>query len=270
MRVAWSLLRKPEPTALAAARLLAHRAVQWPARAALANLDPAPDDSHASLTWDPALAALLGQPLKGGARAGLHVGVHELVFVKGKRTETFPMIGRPEGEAGAWLDARLAAEGLKPATGIKLPYELPPALFARPAEEAKNLAALSAWFAAGAELLEELRKKHKRRKPGPVRCWPHHFDIAFLVPLEEARSIGIGLSPGDEYYAQPYFYLSPDPKPDTGNLPRLPPGGRWHTKNFFGAVAAATDLLALPDPRAGLLEVFAAAFKAAAAAPPAR
>jgi hypothetical protein len=260
MRVAWSLLRNPEPTALAAARMLAHRAVQWPARAALANLAPAPDDSHASLAWDPAMAALFGQPLPGGARVGLHVGVHELVFVKGERTEMFAMTGRPEREAGAWLDARLAAEGLKPATGARLHYEMPPALFARPAAEARNLATLSVWFAAGAELLQELRKKYRRRRPGPVRCWPHHFDIAFLVPLDGARSIGIGLSPGDEYYAQPYFYLSPYPKPDAGKLPPLPPGGRWHTRDFFGAVAPATDLFALRDPRAGLVEVLAVAF----------
>ena len=261
MQVAWSLLRTPEPTALAAARLLAHRAVQWPARAALANLKPLPDDSHTSLAWNAEMAALLGQPLQGGARVGLHVGTHELVFVKGRKTETYAMIGRSEGEAGTWLDAKLAAEGLKPASGTKLPYELPPALFARPAQEVKNLATLSVWFAAGAEVLEELRTKHKRLKPGPARCWPHHFDLAVLFPLDKARSIGIGLSPGDEYYAQPYFYLSPYPAPDTANLPALPPGGRWHTKGFFGAVAPATDLLALQDPRAGLLEVLAAAFE---------
>jgi hypothetical protein len=262
MQVAWSLLRKPEPTALAAARLLAHRAVQWPARAALANLKPLPDDSHTSLAWDPEMAALLGQPLKGGARVGLHVGTQELVFVKARRTETFAMIGRPDNEAGTWLDAQLAAEGLKPATGTKLPYELPPALFARPAQEAMNFATLSVWFAAGAEVLEELRTKHKRLKPGPARCWPHHFDLAVLIALDKARSIGIGLSPGDEYYAQPYFYLSPYPRPATENLPPLPPGGRWHAKGFFGAVAPATDLLALEDPRAGLMKILEAAFAA--------
>lgn len=263
MQVAWSMLRNPEPTELAAARALAHRAVQWPARAALANLAPAPDDSHTSLAWDPIMAALLGQPLKGGVRVGLRVAVYELVFTKGGRTEEFSMAGQAEAEAGEWLDAKLAAEGLKPASGTKLPYDMPPALFARPAVEAARLAALSVWFAAGAELLEELRKKYKRYKPGPtpVRCWPHHFDIAMLVELEGARSIGIGLSPGDGYYAQPYFYLSPYPKPDTENLPELPPGGRWHTKDFFGAVAPATDILALPDPRAGILEIVDAAFE---------
>lgn len=266
MPVAWSLLRNPEPTALAAARVLAHRAAQWPARAARANLDPAPDDSHTSLAWDPDMAALFGQPLGGGVRVGLHVAVLELVFAKGPRSEVFALAGRPETEAAEWLDGKLAAEGLKPASGTKLPYDMPGVLYARAADEAPRLAALGVWFAAGAELLEELRKKHQRFNPGPspVRCWPHHFDIATLVALEEghaARSISIGVSPGDEYYAQPYLYLSPYPKPNTENLPQLPPGGRWHTKDFFGAVATATDILALPEPRAGLLKIVDAAFE---------
>ena len=264
----WSLLRSHEPTALAAARALAHRAVQWPARAARANLDPVPDDSHSSLAWDPGMAALLSQPLDGGARVGLRVAVHELVFTKGSRTEACALTGLSDAEASNWIDGKLAGEGLKPASGTKLPYDMPPGLFARAADEATRLAALAGWFAAGAELLEELRRKLRRFKPGagPVRCWPHHFDIATVVGLEEgnaesARSIGIGVSPGDGYYAQPYFYLSPYPKPDAGGLPQLPPGGRWHTKDFFGAVATGTDLLALRDPRAGLDRIVEAAFE---------
>jgi len=268
MPVAWSMLRNPEPTELAAARTLAHRAVQWPARAARANLDPTPDDSHTSLAWDPDMAALLSQPLDGGVRVGLHVAVLELVFAKGARPEVFALAGKPEAEAAEWLDGKLAGEGLKPASGTKLPYDMPGALYARPADEIASLAALGVWFAAGAELLEELRKKHRRLKPGPspVRCWPHHFDMAILIRLEEgppesARAIGIGMSPGDDYYAQPYFYLSPYPKTDTNDLPQLPPGGRWHTRDFFGAVATANDILALPEPRAALIRIVDAAFE---------
>jgi len=164
--------------------------------------------------------------------------------------------------------AKLAEQGLKPASGVKLPYDLPSASFARAVDEGPRLAALAGWFAAGAEILEELRRKYKRFKPGPspVRCWPHHFDIAILVGLEEggaehAKAIGIGLSPGDDYYAQPYFYLSPYPTPDTENLPALPPGGRWHTHEFFGAVATGVEMLALDDPRGGILAVVDAAFE---------
>ena len=267
MPVSWSMLRNHSPTALAAARALAHRAAQWPARAACANLAPAPDDSHMSLSWDPDMAALLGQPLDGGVRVGLRMAVHELVFTTESRCDAFPLSGRPDAEVGNWLDHKLAAEGLKPASGTKLPYEMPSTMFARAGEEALRFPAIALWFAAAAEVLEELRKKYARFKPGPspVRCWPHHFDIAILVVLEEgraesARSIGIGVSPGDNYYAQPYLYVSPYPNPDTANLPPLPPGARWHTKDFFGAVATGIDLLALPDPRAGLTRIVDAAF----------
>jgi len=266
MPLAWSMLRNPPPTTLAAARALAHRAAQWPARAARANLEPTPDDSHSALAWDPGMAALLSQPLKGGVRVGLRVAVLELVFTKGSQTEACALARNKDAEAGNWLDGKLAAEGLKPASAATLPYDMPPAGFARAADEGPRLAALAAWFAAGAELLEELRAKHQRFKPGPTRCWPHHFDIAMGVELEEpqtaaARSIGIGVSPGDDYYAQPYFYLSPYPRPNTDNLPPLPPGGRWHKKEFFGAVATAVDILALPEPRGGLMRIADAAFE---------
>ncbi len=268
MPFAWSMLRNPEPTALAAARALAHRAAQWPTRAARANLPPAPDDSHSALTWDGDRAALVSQPLKKGVRVGLRVGIHELVYLKGRNVESRSLAGVSDAEVGRWLDQRLARDGLETASGVKLPYELPPTFFGRPAEEGPALAALAGWFAAGAEVLEDFRKKHAKLKPGPgpVRCWPHHFDIAILVALEagdpeHAKSIGIGLSPGDDYYAQPYVYVSPYPRPDMENLPALPPGGRWHTKDFFGAVATATDLFVLPDPRKALVEVIDAAFE---------
>ena len=56
--------------------------------------------------------------------------------------------------------------------------------------------------------------KDLRPGPSPVRCWPHHFDIATCVALESGdpereRGIGTGLSPGDGTYGQPYFHVNP-------------------------------------------------------------
>ena len=50
----------------------------------------------------------------------------------------------------------------------------------------------------------------------PVRCWPHHFDIATLLNIgqENLQSIGIGLSPGDSNNREPYFYVTMWPYPD--------------------------------------------------------
>jgi hypothetical protein len=84
-----------------------------------------------------------------------------------------------------------------------------------------------------------------------VRCWPHHFDLATLITVtaaketaESIRSVGVGLSPGDEHYGEPYFYVTPWPYPDPKKLPPLPEIGRWHTKNFTAAVLPAHQILA--------------------------
>ncbi|MGH8708795.1 MAG: hypothetical protein ACREVD_12155, partial [Burkholderiales bacterium] len=212
--------------------------------------------------WDSAKAALLSLPLGGGVRVGLRIAVAELVFDKDGDTEAFSLATNTDAEVAEWLDRKLARENLQPASGTPLPYETPAANFVRAVDEGPRLAALSAWFAAGAEVLDELRHQYKRYRPGPSLCWPHHFDLAMVLEVGwGARSIGIGLSPGDDYYAQPYFYLRPSPKPGKENLPPLPPAGRWHTREFFGAVATGVELLALPNPRAGLHRVLETAFE---------
>ena len=162
----------------------------------------------------------------------------------------------------AWLDAALGTHGLKSASQVALPYEVP----VRPLRKLPELAALARWFEAAAEVLEAVRAKTASLRPGPspVRLWPHHFDIAVLVSLDEgsaesARSIGVGVSPGDASYAQPYAYVSPYPAPEAPRLPALPPGGHWHTQDFFAAVATADALLAQGDPRAALIDVIDAA-----------
>jgi hypothetical protein len=79
------------------------------------------------------------------------------------------------------------------------------------------------------------------------RCWPHHFDVANQVSWPEAgedRMVSYGLSPGDEHYALPYYYVSPWPPPTSAVLPTLPSGARWHAEDFFSAVLDAEALLA--------------------------
>ena len=98
------------------------------------------------------------------------------------------------------------------------------------------------WFAAATSVLDPLAAA----QPGasPVRVWPHHFDIATLVTLAEGVSVGVGMSPGDGTYDAPYFYVTPWPYPETGALPELSRGARWHTDGWVGAVMPGS---ALPD-----------------------
>jgi hypothetical protein len=251
----WTTLRQPPPEMLVPAREAAHAASQWVTKAARGNLAPKDDDSHSALIWDggngrdATHGALLTQPMKEGVRVGLDVASLELVFLQHDKEE--------RGKSGEWLDQKLKAAGLHPASPVKLPYDIPGAPGKDP-----NLPALARWLAASAEVLEHVRAKHARLKTSPAWLWPHHFDMATLISFAADKSIGIGVSMGDHYYAQPYAYISTYPTPKVPKAGALPPGGHWHTKDFFGAVATAEELLEQPDPRGALLAIVDASFNA--------
>ena len=62
------------------------------------------------------------------------------------------------------------------------------------------------------------------------------------VSLDSDRSIGVGMSPGDGAYDEPYWYVTPYPIPDGVSLAPLGGGGHWHTEGWTGAVLNASSL----------------------------
>jgi hypothetical protein len=273
----WSKLGRTPPHALGIARIHAHHALQWVTRAARANLAAVPDDSHASVEWDAEQGALFCRPLpsrRGGVRVGLRIAGLALVIVRaGSVVENLTMDGKTDAATRAWIDSRLKAAGLRPASGVKLPYALSrhPIAGGAPYDlhmQERELSELSRWFGGAAAVLEEFTSTLAGLSPGPdpVVCWPHHFDMATVVRLEAgnagtAKSIGVGVSPGDEYYPQPYVYLSPWPRPDAAQLPKLPHIGHWHTRDFVAAVATGDEILALADRGPGMLAFITGAFE---------
>jgi len=273
MRFDWSKLGRTPPTALVTARSLAHHAAQWPTRAARANLKSLSGESHSAFIWDASHAALVTEalPAKGGdVRVGIRPARLELIVTRGDNVlDAFQFEARTDAAAGAWIDSKLRALSLKPAGDVTLPYDLPDhPTGGRPHQLGKlgrELGELSRWFAGSADVLDEFARLRGLRV-GPVLCWPHHFDIATLVNFDEGRSenprsIGVGVSPGDEYYAQPYVYISPWPRIEGEELPDLPPPGHWHTEGFFGAVATGEEILAMKDRGRELLAFITAAFE---------
>ena len=271
-------LAEVAPTALAEARLQAHYAVQWVTRAARANLPAEDDDSHSNLGWDAARGALVSHHMAGSdgpVRVGLEIaGMVLHADCKSAGSGELPLNGHSNIEAGAWLDERLNICGLQPAGQVRLPYDLEDHALGQGAgftvgAHTGEFAELAAWFDAAADVLETVRATlgHISPGPSPVRCWPHHFDIATLLSLEAgdpetARSIGIGMSPGDGTYGEPYFYINPWPHLAADDLPELPPPGHWHTEGFVGAVATGTEVLTLTDRRDGLVAFVAGAVEA--------
>ena len=277
MQFDWTTLGGKAPTVIVKARTVAHHAAQWPAKAARANLDALPDDSHSSLTWDGERGVLFSQSFTAGdaeVRVGLRLASLALVVMRGKLVlDTYELAGRRDSMVGVWLDSALRALGLKAATGVVLPYTIPSHPVARGSAysfsgESEAFDELVGWFDAAADLFEEVRTGYTDARPGAGAAlgWPHHFDFATVVSFdpagsENSRSVGIGMSPGDHYYPQPYFYVSPYPQLKNRDLPPLTLG-HWHTEGFVGAVAIAESILALEDRRAGVLAFVRAAYDA--------
>ena len=280
-RLNWRPLHSVDRGRLSEGRRQAHHAVQWLARAARAYVPPRPDDSHTNLGWDDKLDGFTTHRLKDDVRLGLKITDFALVWLGEGigRAQALPLSGRSDPAARKWLGERLDAIGLDESLlDMPSPYKMPEhAIAGGVVYEAVGrgdvLAELAAWFSNANHALNDIREDMVGRKftASPVRCWPHHFDLASLISLDpdpdgKVRSVNAGLSPGDEYYDEPYFYVSPYPYPDAASLPRLPKLGHWHTRDFTAAIAAASQVLAAKDRKveteAFLRDAIEAAIKA--------
>ena len=260
MQFDWSTLGAKAPTALVRARNLSHHALQWVNKAARANIEAAADDSHSSVSWDTERSAFLSQAMTAGSaevRVGFSLRRFALVILRNNRDlDEYELGGRKDASVAVWFDSAMRALGLKPCSEVELPYSLPSLPVTRGSAyhvsgETDAFDELARWFDAAADLLADVTAANPTA--GPVRCWPHHFDIATLIAIdtdggENARSIGVGLSPGDEHYAQPYIYVSPWPRLKPADLPLIAAPGHWHLKDFVAAVATAEDILLHPEP----------------------
>ncbi|MGH6842220.1 MAG: hypothetical protein ACREDV_09050, partial [Methylocella sp.] len=234
----WRPLRGIDQRRLSGARLLAHHAVQWLARAARAYVPPQPDDSHTNLGWDGTLDGFTTHRLKNGMRLSLKIAGLTLVLhdnEKSARMQSFSLNGSTDARARQWLGKQLALLGLDPkALDAPSPYEMSAHAITQGAaygvaDLADALTELAAWFANAECSLAGVQGQMAGRNlaASDLRCWPHHFDLATLarIPARDAAAtgyVGAGLSPGDAYYDEPYFYVSVYPQPDSAALPSLP------------------------------------------------
>jgi hypothetical protein len=259
---AWRAVHDVDLGRLREARLQAHHALQWLARAARAFVPPEPDHGHTNLGWDDAIDGFVTHPLNGDLHFGLRLTDLTLVLVSPSGQVSFTLDGGTDADARLRLGELLVAQALDPARlDAKVPYEIADHAVAHGAAyDARGssgaLSELAAWFTNADRSLGRIREQMIARglTPSPVRTWPHHFDMATLTLLEvgnaeHARSITAGLSPGDEHYEEPYFYVSRHPYPDPTKLTALPLG-HWHTRGFTAAVLPASEIMPMADRQA--------------------
>ncbi len=253
MRASWTRLGSVAPGDLASARLQLHHAAQIVSAVGLTHLPHAADDSHTNLEWLPAFESFEGGLVDGPRpfRAAICPGDLNLRLLDGSGREArrLPLSGKTLDEGYVWMAEAIAAESTMPMKPLVRPsYELPEHDIAggsRFSEPMDSFREVGRWYGDAASLLGVLMKEFS--DASPVRCWPHHFDVAMLLTVGPEKTIGMGLSPGDQTYPEPYWYVTPYPYPQPlprESLPDLPGGGRWHTEGFFAAVLTGSDLLA--------------------------
>jgi hypothetical protein len=241
------------PSELTQARVELHWAAQLVSAAGTSLLPTQADFGHTNLGWDSTLGVLVGRSIGAEAlRAALVFDGLELAVLDGDRERTsLRLAGRTVSQALAWLGRELAGDQ----AALTLPaHEMPASPVADGAAFSDEGAAarheLAVWFAEAFASISEVVAGEAAASP--VRCWPHHFDVASLITLdsgadaEQARSIGVGFSPGDGSYDQPYFYVTPWPYPKLGTtLPALAAGAHWHTEGWTGAVLTAERVISV-------------------------
>jgi hypothetical protein len=255
----WRRVGGVAPRALVEARVLLHHAAQLVTAAGRSLLPPRPDDGQTAFEWIEGRDLLAGEWLGTGSartRVALEPATASLLLLgeSGERVARRDLSGGALAEAFAWLGEALAARGIDVSRlSPSVPYEVPHHAVASgdpfPPAPLRELAELTCYFADGHRLLTALAARLP--SASPLRCWPHHFDLGALLTAGEgasASSVGLGLSPGDGAYPEPYLYVTVWPAPARPeSLPSLPGGGHWHREGWFGAVLTGTCLVEVRD-----------------------
>ena len=267
----WDRLGQVAPRELRGAREQAHWAAQVIAAAGETFLPHQADTRHTSMTWDAGLGGLVGGMLPGEAACRIGVRVSDLTLCLlhpggAPRTE-LALAGHTLPDAYGWT-----SEAIRAATGGELDrnlihpgFELRGHPLARGGSFARDpgLAELARWFGNADAALRRLAQQ--TRGAGPVLCWPHHFDIGSLIEIEPgpgghaARSMGVGLSPGDASIDEPYLYVNHWPATSRKALPPLA-AGEWIREGWVGAALRGSQIVAAGDAAAqeSLLHAFLA------------
>lgn len=251
----WRSIQKIDLGDLKKVRLQLHQASQMLAATGISFVEKQADDGHTNMEWIEELNAFESSAF--GSHLQLRLGINfeqfKLILLDdGHGFSEFAMHGKTEAEAIAWYNSELKSSNFDPASfTMKRHYEIPETQQASGAAynlfDAVPFLGFSNHFANADLLLRNIADQNAGSSE--VRCWPHHFDLGMLITVEEnddpekMKSVGVGFSPGDDNYDEPYYYVSPWPYPQHSLLinDELPGGAKWHTDGFVSAILTVSD-----------------------------
>lgn len=272
MSETWQPLGEVAPDELVDARINLHWAAQVVSGVGRTFLEKKKDDSHTNLDWlDSDRLASHTAAGETEFRAALDFAGFRLLYIDvgSQKTHDYALKSRKLEEAYEWLGKAIQSLAKRPLPGgefVELHYEMPehPIGEGEPfqMENPEAFAELGRWFHNADRVLRVVQSSEA--DASPVRTWPHHFDMATLIELdkgkdvEKPRTIGVGLSPGDDNYKEPYWYVNVYPAPEdlqAVKWPTLEGAGHWHTTGFTAAVLPGTSMVDT-DNQPGQLKEF--------------
>lgn len=251
------MIRKTE---LSQVRKQLHQAVQLLAACGISFLEKRADDSHTNMAWKSEISGFVSSAFgpENNLSLALNCAGLKYLFSAGDKITEFALAGMTENKAVEWLKKILTVNGMDISRfTTDKHYEIPavPQAAGAPYDMFSETVfeEMAGYFEQAGKLLSRIAVGQDN--VSPVRCWPHHFDLAMLITLEahenpeKMKSVGLGLSPGDASYDQPYFYVSPWPYPEKSMLKNneLPAAGFWHIEGFTSAILLAEDYCGYED-----------------------
>lgn len=255
----WQHLEAVDRASLRGAQDDLHHLIQFPAGANISFRKPADDDSHTNLKWSRQHRAFRSKSIGDDDvfKVAARFDVPGLLVIDADRAVVAEKAaaGNTMDDLQSWLSQSLFELGLNVGRfTMEKHYSIPTSELDDDQpfqlEHTKAYIEFSRLYGNADLVLKWLRKSWE--DASKVRCWPHHFDIATLIPATETdgafQSIGVGMAPADMMVDEPYFYVSPNPLSDASNLstdalPEFENLGTWHgDEHWFGAILPYSQL----------------------------
>lgn len=246
-----------------------HQAIQTVAAVGRKFSDYSANDENANLIWVPGLTRLAGNWVEGNRTFRTSLSFNDfciyLVDEKVNTISKFLLNGKNQTQLLVWMEEQIGKLDLDASDlTLNLPYTIP----SYQTQAGEN-------FLVDLELADEFSKYYHNTficvrdiakklidDIPEIRTWPHHFDIAMTIvvkdtgDIETNSTVTLGMSPGDDEFETPYFYVNTWPHVDTAKFSKMPNGAIWHEQYWTGSVLLVQNIIGKVNQKEILDEFF--------------
>ena len=245
----WIPFVSVDPEEIRNVRAQLHLSVQNVAAVGSEFLSESEGDENAVLSWVPGLRRMAGKWVQGDISFRSSISLEEfkiyLVDEKVMTLAEFALQNSNTTQLMIWLEEQIGKFGLQAKNlTMNLPYQLPASVLEKgnpfDINSERNTRELSKYYHNTYLLLREFKDHHG--VDTTINIWPHHFDMALDILLKDTgdpetnTQIALGMSPGDDQFENPYFYVNCWPHANTEAFSKLSNHAIWISEEWTGAV----------------------------------